>query len=73
MQLWGLERHRRSEPEGARGDGDAPRRLAVEALAMHVSVLQAQGITEPVQLLGHFLMLKMNPVTFEAFLDKAVR
>ena len=35
--------------------------------------LEAQEITEPVQLLGHFLMLKMNPVTFEAFLDKAVR
>ena len=34
---------------------------------------QAQGITEPVQLLGHFLMLKMNADTFEAFLDKAVR
>ena len=33
--------------------------------------LDAQGITEPVQLLGHFLMLKKNPVTFEAFLDKA--
>ena len=33
--------------------------------------LEAQGIAEPVQLLGHFLMLKKNPVTFEAFLDKA--
>ena len=33
--------------------------------------LDAQGITEPVQLLGHFLMLKKNPVTFEAVLDKA--
>lgn len=33
--------------------------------------LKAQGITEPVQLLGHFLMLKMNADTFEAFLEKA--
>ena len=33
--------------------------------------LAAQGIAEPVQLLGHFLMLRKNPVTFEAFLDKA--
>ena len=33
--------------------------------------LEAQGIAEPVQLPGHFLMLKKNPVTFEALLDKA--
>ena len=33
--------------------------------------LKARGITEPVQLLGHFLVLKKNPVTFEAFLDEA--
>lgn len=33
--------------------------------------LEAQGITEPVQLLGHFLMLKKDPATFEALLDKA--
>ena len=33
--------------------------------------LEAQGITEPVQLLGHFLVLKKDPGTFEAFLDKA--
>ena len=33
--------------------------------------LEAHGITEPVQLLGHFLVLKKDPGTFEAFLDKA--
>ena len=33
--------------------------------------LKGAGITEPVQLLGHFLVLKKDPVTFEAFLDKA--
>jgi hypothetical protein len=39
--------------------------------AVSKKALEAQGIAEPVQLLGHFLMLKKNPVTFEAFLDKA--
>ncbi len=39
--------------------------------AVSKKALAAQGIAEPVQLLGHFLMLKKNPVTFEAFLDKA--
>jgi hypothetical protein len=33
--------------------------------------LEAHGITEPVQLLGHFLMLKKDPATFDALLDKA--
>ena len=33
--------------------------------------LEAQGITEPLQLLGHFLVLKKDPATFEAFLHKA--
>jgi hypothetical protein len=33
--------------------------------------LDAQGIVEPVQLLGHFLMLKKDPVPFEALLAKA--
>lgn len=39
--------------------------------AVSKKALEAHGIAEPVQLLGHFLMLKKNPVTFEAFLDKA--
>ena len=30
--------------------------------------LAARGITEPVQLLGHSLVAKMNPVAFEALL-----
>jgi hypothetical protein len=39
--------------------------------AVSKKALEAQRIAEPVQLLGHFLMLKKNPVTFEAFLDRA--
>ena len=45
---------------GWRGIGAASRR----GLATH-------GITEPVQLLGHFLVLKMNPASFEALLRDA--
>jgi hypothetical protein len=39
--------------------------------AVTKKALEAQGIAEPVQLLGHFLVLKKNPVAFEDFLDKA--
>ena len=33
--------------------------------------LEAHGITEPVQLLGHFLVLRMRAAAFEALLREA--